>query len=105
MSEIPLWEQHSRWWQDEFTDGADPEYEEQILPLVDRHLAGTRRVLDIGCGEGQIARRAAALGADVVGVDPTDAQIVVARSTRRGTGVRPFDRRAPPGAATRRSTR
>ena len=50
----------TRWWQQEFTDGADPEYEEQILPLVERHLAGSRRVLDVGCGEGQVARRAAA---------------------------------------------
>jgi SAM-dependent methyltransferase len=82
--DAPLWEQHSRWWQEEFTNGADPEYEEQILPLIDRHLAGCRRVLDVGCGEGQIARRAAALGADVVGVDPTDAQIVVARERAGG---------------------
>ena len=28
-----LWEQNAQWWQDGFTDGADPEYEEQILPL------------------------------------------------------------------------
>ena len=42
MPDGTLWEQHSRWWQDEFTDGADPEYEEQILPLIDRHLAGAR---------------------------------------------------------------
>ena len=79
MTEPSLWEQHAEWWQREFTNGADPEYEEQILPLIDRHLAGTRRVLDIGCGEGQVARRAVALGADVVGVDPTNAQITVAQ--------------------------
>ena len=29
-----LWEIHARWWQDGFTDGADPEYTEQILPLA-----------------------------------------------------------------------
>ena len=23
-----LWEAHAGWWQDHFTDGADPEYEE-----------------------------------------------------------------------------
>ena len=77
------WEQNAGWWQEHFTDGADPEYEEQILPLVDVHLAGKRRVLDVGCGEGQLARRIAALGAAVVGVDPTSAQIVEA-STRAG---------------------
>ncbi len=84
MNDPKLWEQHAGWWQREFTDGADPEYEEQILPLVDRHLAGARRVLDVGCGEGQVARRIRALGADVVGVDPTSAQISVAQARAGG---------------------
>ncbi len=80
------WEQHAGWWQREFTDGADPEYVEQILPLVERQLAGRHRVLDIGCGEGQAARALAALGTDVVGLDPTAAQIEAA--ARRGQGPR-----------------
>jgi SAM-dependent methyltransferase len=80
----PLWEEHAAWWQAEFTDGADPEYEEQILPLVDRHLAGALRVLDVGCGEGQLARRAAALGAEVVGLDPAVAQLAVATARAGG---------------------
>ena len=79
-----MWEQHAEWWQREFSAGADPEYERQILPLVDRHLHGARRVLDIGCGEGQVARRVAKLGANVVGLDPTPTQIRVARD--RGGG-------------------
>jgi SAM-dependent methyltransferase len=66
-----LWERHADWWIEGFTDGADPEYEEQILPLAAAELAGASRVLDIGCGDGQISRLAARLGADVVGVDPT----------------------------------
>ncbi len=78
------WETHAGWWQEFFTDGADPEYEEQILPLADVHLAGFGRVLDVGCGEGQLARRVAALGAEVVGVDGSWAQIDAAR--RRGGG-------------------
>jgi SAM-dependent methyltransferase len=83
----PSWETHAGWWQREYTDGADPEYEEQILPLVDRHLVGARRVLDVGCGEGQVARRVAALGAGfVAGVDPTAAQVAVAQA--RGGGPR-----------------
>jgi SAM-dependent methyltransferase len=81
-----LWEQHAEWWQREFSAGSDPEYEEQILPLVARHLRGARRVLDIGCGEGQVARRIAGLGAEVVGLDPTPSQIRVARD--RGGGPR-----------------
>ena len=79
-----LWEQHAGWWQREFSAGADPEYEQQILPLVARHLDGARRVLDIGCGEGQVARHVAELGADVVGLDPTPTQIRVARDRAGG---------------------
>ena len=36
------WDQHAGWWQQHFTDGADPEYEEQILPLMDEYLTGER---------------------------------------------------------------
>ena len=72
MDEQPLWERHAKWWQEEFTDGADPEYEEQILPLVEQHLAGTRRVLDVGCGEGQVARRVVTLGAKGAQIDRKD---------------------------------
>ncbi len=79
------WEHHARWWQDQFTDGADPEYEEQILPLAAEHLAGARRVLDVGTGEGQIARLVSRNGAPlVVGLDPTVAQLAVARERAGG---------------------
>jgi ubiquinone/menaquinone biosynthesis C-methylase UbiE len=79
-----LWEHHAEWWQREFTDGADPEYTEQILPLADEWLAGRSRVLDVGTGEGQLARRLAERGTTVVGVDPTVAQI--GEAARRGGG-------------------
>jgi len=72
------WSEHAGWWQDGFTDGADPEYVEQILPIVAEHLRGSAHVLDVGCGEGQLARRAAAVGARVVGLDPIEAQIELA---------------------------
>ena len=80
------WEQTSGWWQAEFTQGADAEYVEQILPLAAEHLAGATRVLDVGCGEGQVARLAASesVGAAVVGLDPTSAQLSEAR--RRAGG-------------------
>jgi SAM-dependent methyltransferase len=82
------WEDVAGWWQAGFTDGADAEYEEQILPLIATELQGSTRVLDVGCGEGQVGRLAAGLrGVElVVGVDPTAAQVVEAK--RRGGGVR-----------------
>lgn len=79
-----LWEAHAGWWQEGFTGGVDPEYEEQILPLAAELLAGYPRILDIGTGEGQLARLASAGGSDVVGIDPTWAQVTVAE--QRGGG-------------------
>jgi len=78
------WERTAAWWQQEFTDGADPEYAEQILPLAADQLRGVRRVVDIGCGEGQISRLASAAGIRAVGVDPTWAQLVTARARAGG---------------------
>jgi SAM-dependent methyltransferase len=93
-----LWETHAGWWQEGFTEGADPEYEEQILPLISEHLAGASRVLDVGCGEGQVARLALARGAAMsIGVDPTWTQVTVAAErgggpayARAGAGALPF---------------
>jgi ubiquinone/menaquinone biosynthesis C-methylase UbiE len=87
VAEEDLWEANAGWWQEGFTDGADAEYTEQILPMAAEHLAGARRVLDVGTGEGQVARLASAapVGAElVVGVDPTAAQVAVARERAGG---------------------
>jgi SAM-dependent methyltransferase len=83
----PVSPEITEWWRDGFTDGADAEYTEQILPLAAAHLAGVRRVLDVGCGEGQVSRLAAAVpGVEaVVGVDPTWAMLQIA--AERGGGV------------------
>jgi len=81
-----VWEDVAEWWQEKFTDGADPEYVEQILPLVAEELAACRPkvVLDVGTGEGQIARLANELGATVIGLDPAAAQL--AEAAARGGG-------------------
>lgn len=79
------WEANSSWWARTFTGGADPEYERQIMPLVGEHV-GAGRVLDIGCGEGHVARYLGRRQRAVVGVDPSPAQLELA--TARGGGVR-----------------
>lgn len=96
-----LWpedEEVAHWWQAGFTDGADPEYEEQILPLLAAELEGSTRVLDVGCGEGQVGRLAARLPGNelVVGVDPTAAQVVEARARSGGVLVGRGDAAALP---------
>lgn len=80
------WEANSSWWARTFTAGADPEYERQIMPLVGEHLGRAGRVLDIGCGEGQVARYLEGRERAAVGVDPSPAQLELAAA--RGGGVR-----------------
>ncbi len=76
---IRLWNDHATWWQDEFTDGVDPEYNEQILPTIVDALASSASVLDIGAGEGQVCRSLAAAGvSNVVGIDPIAGQVKLA---------------------------
>jgi SAM-dependent methyltransferase len=98
-----VWQDVSSWWQERFTDGADAEYEEQILPLAASHLAGPGRILDVGCGEGQVSRMAARLAgvSAVVGVDPTWAQLTTAAERGGGVGLaRAEASRLPFGAGT-----
>lgn len=91
------WSTLSSWWQEEFTEGADPEYTDQIVPLCVEHLRGAERVLDLGAGEGQISRALMAAGAarTVVALDPTWAQI--GEAAARGGGPLPVqgDTRLP----------
>ncbi len=80
-----LWEAHAGWWQRAFTEGADAEYAEQIVPMAAEHLAGATEVLDVGTGEGQLARVAVGAGAErVVGVDPSWGQLAEARQRAGG---------------------
>jgi SAM-dependent methyltransferase len=87
MSPDDLWEKNAQWWQEGFTDGADAEYVEQILPLIAEHLTGATRVLDIGCGEGQVSRLAAGIDSVelVVGIDRAWTQVYEA--AKRGGGI------------------
>jgi SAM-dependent methyltransferase len=85
-SEDP-WERHADWWRETFTNGADLEYELQILPLAVSQLEGSGRVLDLGSGEGHLARRLAQAEtppAVVVGLEPSVAQLASARARQPG---------------------
>ena len=75
MADDDLWETHAGWWIDGFTDGADPEYEEQILPLAADQLAGraTR------------ARHRVRRRTDQPPAPPASAPSSWSASTRRGT--------------------
>ncbi len=84
MSDNGLWDEHAQWWLDGFTNGVDPEYVEQIIPLALEELAGRHVVLDVGCGDGQIARALSAQGSEVLGIDPTQLHIDIARERAGG---------------------
>ncbi len=89
-----LWDEHAEWWKRTFTEGADPEYDGEIIPAVVSQLAGCSRILDIGCGEGQVARALLATvsstgrAPEVVALDPSFLQLVAAVPPPGGDAVR-----------------
>lgn len=54
-----------------------------LLPALLRelHLLKPRRVFDLGCGNGSVANVLERQGIDVIGVDPSEEGIAIARST------------------------
>jgi hypothetical protein len=60
----------------------DVEVLEELLPLRDRSL------LEVGCGDGRIARALSARGARVVGLEISEEQVERARAADKGTGAR-----------------
>ncbi len=90
ISDYKIWNRHAKWWKDTFTGGRDEEYDSLIIPLILDLADGDGPVLDIGSGEGQIARAIAAKnrGISVVGIDPSDAQLRNALSADAAYGNR-----------------
>ena len=84
MTDNGLWDEHAQWWIDGFTNGVDPECGENIIPLALEELAGRHIVLDVGCGDGQIARALAKQGSSVLGIDPTQLHIDIANERAGG---------------------
>lgn len=63
----------------------------QEWPLFDRYgLAGALRILDLGCGTGEITRRLAELypEATVTGIDILESNLAIARAASAGHGAR-----------------
>src|SRR5262249_26691848 len=65
---------------------------EEFAPIHDRVVAALapqpgERVLDVACGTGGVALRAARLGAEVVGLDLSAAQLAKARAAAAGEGL------------------
>lgn len=55
---------------------------------------GAGRVVDIGCGTGSLAVRLARTGRTVIGVDPADASLDIARTKPRASAASAFAARA-----------
>ena len=77
---VQIWERNSDYWDERMGEGNAFHkllLEPTQLRLLD--LQQSQRVLDIGCGNGQFARKMALLGADVLGVDAAPGMIEHAR--------------------------
>ena len=79
-----IWEQNARWWDARMAEG-DRWHTHLIVPAIERLLAlqSGERVVDLGCGNGWLARRLARSGARVLGCDfsPTHLECAWARAT------------------------
>ncbi|MEM8631160.1 MAG: class I SAM-dependent methyltransferase [Pseudomonadota bacterium] len=59
-------------------------YAPQVYQTLIQNAPGRARLLDLGCGEGKIARRLAGEFREVVTVDPSSAMIAVGKSLENG---------------------
>lgn len=82
------WETHAEWWLGEVATGLRPEYADQMIPLAVDLLAGCRSVVDVGAGEGQVARALAETGHDAVAVEPAAPLVQLADRHPGVCGVR-----------------
>ena len=82
MTLSEAWEMHAQEWiawvRKSEHDSYDRYHRDQFLPLVPRP---GRRTLDLGCGEGRLARHLATLGHRVVGIDASRTLIAAARTS------------------------
>jgi len=72
-------------------DALDPDRGDLDAYVAVVEQLGARRVLDVGCGTGTLARMLAERGHDVVAVDPASASLTVARAKPGAERVRWID--------------
>ena len=82
------WETKAEFWDQLHGDAGNRYHRELISPAVERLLAirPGERILDIACGTGILARRMAALGADVTAVDFSAAMLGRAQARKQVRG-------------------
>lgn len=61
-----------------------PPYAQQVYPCILEHAPATERLLDLGCGEGKIARHLAPHFVQVVAVDPASNMIGLGKTLENG---------------------
>ena len=83
-----LWNRKASFWDDLHGDDGNDFHQRLVEPGVLRllDLRAGEAVLDVGCGNGALARRLAALGAHVTAIDFSDELIALARR-RRAAGA------------------
>ena len=67
---VEIWERNADFWDEQMGEGNA--FHKLLIEPTQLDLLSLKRgerVLDIGCGNGQFARKMASLGADVVAVD------------------------------------
>ena len=89
-----LWNQKAEFWDNLHGDEGNRFHRELVSPSVERllNLQTGEKVLDVGCGNGVLARRLAALGGRVIATDFSSELIELAKQRGQSTGE-PIDYR------------